>query len=116
MQGAQGDGGMTLKNTLRLIDIYSRDEEDPNGSPLITVMPHTRANRVMDLETLSRAILNLHEGMEEKQARDTALHVLEFFGYNDYAYANALARTTILCSITWKILVFSRRRRRRYSS
>ena len=67
------------------------DEEGPEGNPLITVTPHTRANRVMDLETLSRAILNLHEGMEEKQARDTALHVLEFFGYNDYAYANALA-------------------------
>ena len=128
---------MTLKTTLRLIDVFSKgeeerihlrdraihaegayreankdkikrlkpelhivgtapndegeEEEDPDGSPLITVMPHTRANRVMDLETLSRAILNLHEGMEEKQARDTALHVLEFFGYNDYAYANALA-------------------------
>ena len=84
-----------LKPELHIVGTAPNDEgeeeEDPDESPLITVTPHTRANRVMDLETLSRAILNLHEGMEEKQARDTALHVLEFFGYNDYAYANALA-------------------------
>jgi hypothetical protein len=116
---------MTLKTTLRLIDVFSKDEEErarlrdraihadeankdkikayyeartgkikrlkpelhivgtapndegeeeeePNGSPLITVNTQTSGRRSW--------ILNLHEGMEEKQARDTALHVLEFFG------------------------------------